>query len=104
MGNRFGKGKRNIEGKKERLYFSALLPLTRRYHTDLILQHIRRLSCRLYIYTLFTKQKSIIGNTCAQILMNGEGFVYVHPMQYKSHAGETLNAVTRDIGDPRTLI
>ena len=36
--------------------------------------------------------------------MNGEGFIYVHPMRSKSQAVESLNVVTRDIGVPNTLI
>ena len=47
---------------------------------------------RIYTDKLFEKQKSIIGNTCAQIFTDGEGFVYVRPM---SQYGEALNAVTR---------
>ena len=54
--------------------------------------------------TLFAKQKSSIGNTCDQIFTDGEVFVYVHPMKYKSQAGEDLNVTTRDIGVPKTLI
>ena len=63
-----------------------------------------RISCTFYTEKLFEKQKAIIGNTCAQIFTDGEGFVYVHPIQYKSQAGEYLNVVTRDIGVPNTLI
>ena len=51
--------------------------------------------------TLFVKHKSIIENTCAQIFTEGEDLVYVHPMQYKSQAGDV---VKRDIGVPKTLI
>ena len=41
---------------------SAILPLTRRYRTDLLSQRLRRLSCRFYTDTAFAKFKSIIGN------------------------------------------
>ena len=54
--------------------------------------------------TLFAKNKYIIGNTCANIFMDGEGFINVHPMLSKSQVGEALNVVTRDIGGPNTLI
>ena len=56
------------------------------------------------MYLLFSKQKYIIGSTCAQIFIDEEGFVYVHPMKYKSQAGGDLNVVTKDIGVPNTLI
>ena len=58
----------------------------------------------IYMHTLFAKQKSIIGNTCAQIVTDGEGFVYAHPMISQSQAEEALNLVTRYIGVPNTLI
>ena len=49
-------------------------------------------------------QKSIIGNTCDKIFTDIEISVHVHPMQYKSQAGEAFNEVTRDIEVPNTLI
>ena len=52
--------------------FSYLLPLTRRNRTYLISQCLRSISCTFYTDTLFVKQKYIIGNTCAQIFMDGE--------------------------------
>ena len=36
--------------------------------------------------------------------MNGEGFVYVYPMQYKSQYVEYLNVATRYIRVPNTII
>ena len=36
--------------------------------------------------------------------MDGEGFVFVHPMRPKSQSGEALNVATRGIGVPKTLI
>ena len=83
---------------------SSLLPLTSRYHTYLILKRLRRISCTFYTDTLFAKKKSIIGNTCAQIFTDVEGFVYVYPMRSKSQSGEDFNVATRDIGVPNTLI
>ena len=63
-----------------------------------------RLSCTFNTDTLFVKQKYIIGDTYAKIFTDREGFVYFHPMQSKSQAGEALNVVTRDIAVPNTLI
>ena len=56
---------------------SAILPLTRRYRTDFISQLLRRLNTTWYTDTLFSKQKSIIGNTCAQIFIDGKGGIYL---------------------------
>jgi len=48
---------------------SALLPLTRRYRTDLLSQRLRRLNTRFYTDTMFSKVgTSLRGNTCAQYL------------------------------------
>ena len=82
----------------------SLIQLTRMYCIYLISQRLRSLSCTLYTYTLFSNQKYIVGNTCAQIFIDGEGLVYDHPMQYNSQAGEDLNVVTMDIGSPNNLI
>ena len=83
---------------------SAILPLTRRYRTDLMSQRLRRLTTKWYTDTLFAKEKSLLGNTCAQIYTDGKGFTHVYPMERKSEAGDTLQAVSRDIGIPNTII
>ena len=76
---------------------SAMKPLTRRYRTDLLSQRIRRLKCVFYADTLFAKEKSIVGNTCAQIFTDGE-FVQIIRMRSKSEAGTTLDRINRDVG------
>ena len=83
---------------------SDVLTLTRRHHTNLISQHLMSISCTFYTDMLFSKNKSIIGNTCDQIFMNGKGFIYVHPMQSKLKYGEVLNVATMNIGLPNTLV
>ena len=50
---------------------SALKPLTLWYRTGFLLQRLRQLNCRFYTDTLFAKEKSIVGNTCDQILTYG---------------------------------
>ena len=76
----------------------------RRYRKYLISQLLRRISCKFYTDTLFVNQKYIVGNTSAQIIPDGEGFIYVHSMRSKSQAREALNVVTREIGVSNTLI
>ena len=82
----------------------AILPLTRRYRTDLLSQSLKRLKSTWYTDTLFAKTKSITGMNCAQLFTDGEGLVYVHPLCSKSEAGEALNVATRDIGVPNIII
>ena len=81
---------------------SDLKPLTRRYRIDFLSQRLSQLNCRFYIYTLFAKDKSIVGNTCDQIFTNGE-FVQIIPMRYKSEAGTTLDRINHDVGDAKTI-
>ena len=82
---------------------SAILPLTRRYKTDLLSQRFRRLSTRFYTDTALCNVKSVVGNTCAQIFTDGEGFVVAYPMKAKSSAGEMLSRCCNDIGVPNEL-
>ena len=63
-------------------------------------QRFRQLSTTWYTYTLFSKQKSTIGNTCAQMFTDGKGFTYAHPMKSKVQAGDALQKVTIDVGVP----
>ena len=69
-----------------------------------MIQQLRRLSTTWYTDTLFSKQKSIISNTCAQMFTNGKGFSYVHPMKSKAQAGEATHKVIIDVGVPSTMI
>ena len=45
-----------------------------------------------------------MGNTCAKIFTDDEGFVYVHPMQSKWQAIADFNVMTKGVGVPNTLI
>lgn len=67
-------------------------------------QRLKRLSTTWYTDTLFAKEKSLLGNTCAQMFTDGDGFAYVHPMKSKSQASEALNKVTMDVGIPNCII
>ena len=79
------KEKWNLQSTTQDNVRSALKPLTQWYITDLLSQRLRRLNCRFYTDTLFSKDKSIVGNTCAQIFTDG-GFVQIITMRYKSEA------------------
>ena len=52
--------------------------------------------CILYTDTLFAKEKSIFGNTCAQIFTDGE-FVQIIIIRYKSEDEKNLDRINRDI-------
>jgi len=83
---------------------SALLPLTRRYRTDLLSQRRKRLSTRFYTDTMFSKVgTSLRGNKCAQIFTDGNGAVFAYPMQSKSQAGTQLLTFIQQVGVPNEL-
>ena len=82
---------------------SAIGPLTRRYRTDLLQLHHRRLNTVIYTDTMFAKEKSLKSNTCCQIYTDGKGFIWANPMKKKAEAGDTLNRFIQDIGIPLEL-
>ena len=98
------KAKATLRNTTQNSIRSAVGPLTRRYRTDFMSQRLRRLSTTWYTDTLFAKNKSLVGNTCAQMFTDGDGFTYVHPMKSKAQAGEALHKVTKDVGVPNTII
>jgi hypothetical protein len=83
---------------------SAVAPLTRRYRTDLLSMNLRRLTCKFFTDTLFSKSRSIVGNTCAQLYYDPNGFMYVYPMASKSEAGESLDHFVNDVGIPNDMV
>ena len=83
---------------------SAIGPLTRRYRTDILQMHYRRLNTSFYTDTLFMKAKSLKGKTCAQIYTDGKGYIRTDPSKSKSQAGATLGRFLEDVGIPNTLI
>jgi len=83
---------------------SVILPLTRRYRTDLLSQRLRRLNTRFYTDTMFAKVgNSLRGNTCAQIFTDGNGAVFVYPMRSKSEAGTQLLNLIQQVGIPNEM-
>ncbi len=82
---------------------SAIGPLTRRYRTDLIQLHHRRLNVTIYTDTFFSKTKSLKGNTCCQLFTDGKGFIHSIPMKSKKNAGKALREFIQDFGIPRKI-
>ena len=77
-------------------------PLVRRFRTDTF-PDVKRLNDTFYSDTMFSKHKSLQGNSCAQVFGSGD-FIYVHPMRMKSEAGDALQHFHEDIGCPRKMI
>ena len=98
------KARQTLKATTQHAVRSAVLPLKRRYRTDLLSQRLRRLNCRFYTDTLFSKQVSANGNTCAQLFTDGKGAVIIYPMRSKAQAGQMLTAFTQDVGIPNELV
>ena len=83
---------------------SAIGPITRRYRTDIVQLHYRRLNTKFYTDTLFMKCKSLKGKTCSQVYTDGEGYVRADPIENKRQTGDTLGRFLEDVGIPNKLI
>ena len=81
---------------------SAVLPLSRRYRTDLLSTRLRRSRTEFFTDTLFSKVTSLLGNNCAQIFTDGE-FIYIHPMKGHTEIAESLQFFCEDVGVPAIL-
>ena len=80
--------------------------MTRRFRTDLHRRRYRRLGgqfARFYTDTLFFGNKSIQGNSCAQIYVNRAGYTKIYPLASKSNAHESLTAFIHEVGIPGSL-
>jgi len=58
---------------------------------------------RFYSDTLFASEKSLHGNTVAQIFANDIGYTYLMPMKSKSEAPYALKEFIQDVGIPSQL-
>ena len=90
------KANSTLQSKNQDNVISSMKSLTRRYRKYLLLQRLRQLNCIFYTDTLFAKDKSIFGNTCAQIFTDEE-FVKIIPMRSKSETGTELDRINRDV-------
>ena len=80
--------------------------LSRRFRTNTYQRRYRRLGgpfSRFYTDTLFSKVKSISGNTCAQIYSNRIGFTKLYPMDSKSNAHNSFSTLIHEVGIPHEL-
>jgi hypothetical protein len=96
--------KATLEATTQMNVRSAVAPLTRRYCTDLLSMNLRRLNCKFFTDTLFSKTVSIVGNSCAQLYYDPNGYMYVYPMVAKGEAGESLDHFVNDVGIPNELV
>jgi hypothetical protein len=80
--------------------------LCRRYRTKHDVLRYNRLGGRhgrFYSDTLYASEKSLHGNTVAQIFANNIGYTYLTPMKSKSEAPYALKEFIQDVGVPSQL-
>ena len=87
----------------QRLVWSALLPLGRRYKSDRMFER-RCLHGDWYTDTVFGRITSKDGNACGQIFANHAYFATFYPMDTKAKAGEALRVFCNEFGIPDRLI
>ena len=66
-----GKANYTLQNTTQDNVISDLKPLKWQYITYFVSQSLSRINFRFYRYTLFSKYKSVVGNTCAQIFTDG---------------------------------
>jgi hypothetical protein len=94
--------KRTLLVTTQRGIRSAILPLSRRYRTDLMYM-TPRLKQRFYSDTVYGRHRSLHGNTCAQVFTNKSYFVAVYPMESKALAGDALKQFIKEYGVPEAI-
>jgi hypothetical protein len=94
--------KRTLKVTTNRGVRSAVLPLARRYRTDLFYRK-KHLHGKFYTDTVYGRHKSLNGNTCAQIFVNKSLFVVAYHMDSKAKAGEALKQFIQEYGVPEEL-
>jgi hypothetical protein len=77
----------------------SVRPITRRYHTDTVMLHRRRLDITAYSDTLVARVQSLRGNKYAQVFYL-QGYVRVYPIPSKANAGDALQLFVQDVGIP----
>ena len=97
---------RTIDATEQRSLRTVQGPISRRFRTDTYQRRYNRLGgpySRFYTDVLFSKVKSISGNTCATLYSNRQGFIKIYPMHAKSQAHETFSMFVHEVGIPHEL-
>ena len=76
--------------------------INRRFRTDLSTLKYKRLEGRWYSDTIFSKTRSLSGDTCAQI-SNCKFFIKVIPIKSEKEAANALKTFNEDVGVPNHL-
>ena len=86
----------------QRFMRSAILPLSRRYRTDMMFER-KTLRGQWSTYTMDGRGKSLDGNKYAQVFANKSYFSRIYPMDSKKKAGDALRLFCQEFGVPEKL-
>jgi hypothetical protein len=81
---------------------SSVLPLSRRYRSDMYFNQ-KRLKIACYSDTMFGRCKSLAQNTAAQVFVLANGAIDCYPMSSKAQAGDALGQFITDWGAPNHM-
>ena len=87
----------NLKATTQRLKRSALMPLSRRYRSD-IMFGVKRLNCMMATKTLDARVKSIHGQQYCQVFGNKDFIVEAYLIEKRSDCREALYRFVRDYG------
>ena len=86
----------------QRFLRSAVLPLSRRYRTDMMFER-KTLRGQWSTDTMDGRCKSLEGNRYAQVFANKSYFSRIYPMDSKKKAGDALRLFCQEFGVPEKL-
>ena len=92
-----------IKATTQRLLWSAVLPLARRYRADRMYERPQFRGV-IYTDTLNGRVTSLDGNRYAQVFATTDFFATVYPMDTKAKAGDALKEFITDFGVPDKVV
>ena len=88
----------NISNTTQNYIRSSVMPLKKRYYTDLMYQNLRCLQTIFYTDTIYPKVKSITGNDYAHISINSKGLTLNTPFFSNSEVGRSIRDFSEQVG------
>ena len=92
-----------MEATTEMCVRSSILPLSRRYRTDLLALTFHQLKMQCFTDTLFGGVKPLMSNTRAQLFIDVK-YIYIHPMKSKKEASYGLQNFTEYRSIPAVIL
>jgi len=93
----------NVKVTTQSLIRNVIHPIERQFRTKAATLRYDQLKCRFYSDTFFSKEKSLLGNSCGQLFVTNFGFSKFVPMKSKSEAPLALQELIQDIGIPEHI-